>query len=636
MIQGAGDSDGAARVDLGAKPDFELGGLRIRPARRQVCTAAGDCRELEPRVMQVLVALADQAGEVLSRDQLIHLCWEGRIVGDDALNRCIVALRRLAKDYEPRPFRIETVSRVGYTLVPGDAVFRAAEPAGWLRRRLLIAGGAAVAVAATGGWLFIARQAEMASPQRLVVLPFQGDGSAAALAEGLSLETIALLSLVPELEVVPAESARRLPAAQRTAAGAAELLHATLTLGGDVRLEGDAVIAAVQLLEAPSGRVLWSETFRRPAAELAMLQREVAVRTAQTVGVQASLPRVAGVGETAFRHYLEGRRALVGYPGRPRDSLAAFELAVASAPRFARAWSGLAAAAYRVAHWEMTLAPPSVARRRLAGAERIPQVTAAARRALELGEISAEPWEALADAASFVWRWPAAAQAADEARQRNGAPLQALRRMGRWRDVAEVMSRAVALDRLAPDRIAYLGQAYLQMGQYDRAWSTANRAFSLERAPVLAFGLILQAAQSGRLIEGRRILRTESALLGEFLRSTPPLDFALLEYLLGAGPRPDPATVTAQVEAEAAHADAAIFYLTQIGALDEAEAMLPHLGPGHVELEFYFWRIMAPFRRRPAFWQLMQRVGLPAYWRGGGRRPDFCEEERCEPPLGRT
>jgi DNA-binding winged helix-turn-helix (wHTH) protein/TolB-like protein len=634
MIQRAGNSDDTARVDLASRADFELGGLLIRPARRQLCTSAGECREVEPRVMQVLVALAERPGEVVSRDQLIDLCWEGRIVGDDSLNRCIVALRRLAKDYDPSPFRIETVSRVGYTLVPGEAGAPAAEAPGWPRRGILLAAAGGVAAAASGAWMLLGRGDNPQRAQRLVVLPFRSDEASADLAEGLSLETIALLSLLPGLEVVPADSARRLAPAERSAAGAAERLRASLALTASIRSDADSVAAAVQLLAAPSGSVLWSETFRRPSAELALLQREVAVRTAQTVGIQASLPRVGGVSGIAFRHYLEGRRALAGYPGSPRDALAAFELAVAEASGFARAWSGLAAAAYRVAHWEMVLAPPEVARRRLAGVERIPQIDAAAQRALELGEASAEPWEAVADAASFVWRWPTAARAAEEARRRNGAPLQALRRMGRWRDVADFMSRAVALDRLSPDRHAYLGQAYLHLGDYDRAWRTANRSFELERTPHVAFGMVLHSVQEGRIEEGRRIFHAEAALIDEFLVRTPPLDRALLAYLLGEAPRPNPGPIVAEVEAGDAHADAAIFYLTQIGALDEAEAMVGHLGPGHVTLDFYFWRSMAPFRRRPAFWHEMERVRLLPYWRAGGRPPDFCQEEPCEPLTG--
>jgi formylglycine-generating enzyme required for sulfatase activity/dienelactone hydrolase len=77
--------------------------------------SAGDETEsLEPRVMLVLVALARHAGEVLSRDRLVNLCWGGRVVTDDALQRCIGRLRKLAERFGG--FDVETVRRVGYRL----------------------------------------------------------------------------------------------------------------------------------------------------------------------------------------------------------------------------------------------------------------------------------------------------------------------------------------------------------------------------------------------------------------------------------------------------------------------------------------------------------------------------------------
>src|SRR5688572_29123616 len=116
----------AAQINLAETPDFDLGSLHVSPARRQV-RMHGEDRELEPKVAQVLVALASARPGVVSRDRLIEQCWDGRIVGDDALNRCIVALRHLAKEFSPEPFAIETVPRVGYSLVerpPDDAAVR--------------------------------------------------------------------------------------------------------------------------------------------------------------------------------------------------------------------------------------------------------------------------------------------------------------------------------------------------------------------------------------------------------------------------------------------------------------------------------------------------------------------------------
>ena len=102
-------------VELAREADIRLGPLLIRPSRREL-VARGRRWRLEPRIMQVLVALVRANGDVVSRDELIARCWRGRIVGDDAVYRCIQHLRRLAAD--ERAFCIETISRVGYRLMP--------------------------------------------------------------------------------------------------------------------------------------------------------------------------------------------------------------------------------------------------------------------------------------------------------------------------------------------------------------------------------------------------------------------------------------------------------------------------------------------------------------------------------------
>lgn len=100
-------------VDLAHEPGFRIGALDVRPSTREL-VAPGQTRILEPRVMQVLVVLARQPGQVVSRDELIAACWGGRVVGEDAINRCVQAIRRVAQDHGN--FSVTTVTRVGYRL----------------------------------------------------------------------------------------------------------------------------------------------------------------------------------------------------------------------------------------------------------------------------------------------------------------------------------------------------------------------------------------------------------------------------------------------------------------------------------------------------------------------------------------
>ncbi len=158
----------AARIDLAHEPALSIGAVQVLPPTREVIAGDGTREVIEPRVMQVLVALARANGAMVSRDDLTHSCWEGRVVGEDAINRVISRLRRVAEGIGASSFRIETVTKVGYRLVPtgdadnshnpgagGDRRTAPQHPAspGFSRRRLVAAGALGVAAIATGlGW----------------------------------------------------------------------------------------------------------------------------------------------------------------------------------------------------------------------------------------------------------------------------------------------------------------------------------------------------------------------------------------------------------------------------------------------------------------------------------------------------
>ena len=111
------DSDPQAlgsTVPLARRADVKLGSALIRPSTRTIEGPDGTAIA-EPRVMQVLMALFDAGGTVLSREDLLQICWGGRIVGDDAINRAIAEARRISLT-TGAGYVIETIPRVGYRL----------------------------------------------------------------------------------------------------------------------------------------------------------------------------------------------------------------------------------------------------------------------------------------------------------------------------------------------------------------------------------------------------------------------------------------------------------------------------------------------------------------------------------------
>src|SRR5690348_9040047 len=115
MSEATADAASVLSIDLAREADFDLGSLRVRPARCEVAWN-GSPLTLQRRVMQVLVALAQARGSVVSQNDLIIRCWRGLSVSDDAIVRCISMLRKLAADYPEAPYAIETIPGVGYRL----------------------------------------------------------------------------------------------------------------------------------------------------------------------------------------------------------------------------------------------------------------------------------------------------------------------------------------------------------------------------------------------------------------------------------------------------------------------------------------------------------------------------------------
>ena len=106
----------AASQDLSKADSFVIGPLTVDPPTRRIGDGERD-EQLEPRVMRVLVALARAKGKVLSRDDLIELCWDGQIVGDNAIDRVISRIRQVFAELAGDTVRVETITKVGFRLV---------------------------------------------------------------------------------------------------------------------------------------------------------------------------------------------------------------------------------------------------------------------------------------------------------------------------------------------------------------------------------------------------------------------------------------------------------------------------------------------------------------------------------------
>ncbi len=93
-----------------------IGDWLIDPAANEL-KRNGNVVRLEPRAMQALLCLAENAGRPVTREELLARAWADCIVNDDSLSSAISKLRKAFGDDSKEPRFIETVPKVGYRLV---------------------------------------------------------------------------------------------------------------------------------------------------------------------------------------------------------------------------------------------------------------------------------------------------------------------------------------------------------------------------------------------------------------------------------------------------------------------------------------------------------------------------------------
>ena len=118
---------------------LRVGDWEIAPELNQI-SRAGESARLEPKAIGLLVFLAQRAGEVVSREELLTALWPGVVVGDNALTQAVTKLRRALGDTARKPAYIESISKRGYRLIAAvEPLSRAVQPQvptaaqGWTR-----------------------------------------------------------------------------------------------------------------------------------------------------------------------------------------------------------------------------------------------------------------------------------------------------------------------------------------------------------------------------------------------------------------------------------------------------------------------------------------------------------------------
>jgi len=319
---------------------------------------AGETVRIEPKAMEVLLALAARAGQVVGREELLAAVWPGVVVGDEALTQSIIKLRRALGDNPRSPSYIETISKRGYRLI---ALVRRGEqaPAAGARRHLPSRGLAAgvllaLALVVAYGAHLIARPAASrhvpdAAGERpgpyltITVVPFEtlgANGRQTYLARGISNDLMTDLSRLPGLRLVSAS--RAAPSSQATPG-------ARYLVSGSVQRESGTLRINIRLIDTGTSQQLWSERFERPFGDLFAVQDEITRRLTQVLpgkladAARQRLSRPYTHSLEAYDDFLRGQALFLVRRSEDNEEARGFyRKALELDPNFARAYAGLA------------------------------------------------------------------------------------------------------------------------------------------------------------------------------------------------------------------------------------------------------------------------------------------------------
>jgi TolB-like protein/DNA-binding winged helix-turn-helix (wHTH) protein len=622
--------------------DFQVGSWLIEPSLNAV-SHNGESIHLAPKVMGVLVCLAQHAGQSVSKEDLLQTVWPGTFVGDDVLKGSISELRRLLEDDAREPTIIQTIPKRGYRLVaPVRPVNEAPETPTESRpetQRALVNTrrfwmGALSAVAAALLFVFVganigglrARLAgKIDAPQihSIAVLPLQNlsaDPAQEYFSDGMTDALITDLAQISSLKVISRTSSMQYKQTKMSLPEIARELNVDGIVEGTVQRSGDRVRITAQLVYGPSDKHVWAHSYERDMREVFALERDVTEEIAREVRARITTPNQAPVAQPrpaspkVLEAYLQGNYHLsrFGSGGGDEELTMAqeyFQGAIDADPNFAAAYNQLA-------NVHMDLLQPSkqdfdIARKM-------------AERAVELDPNSSDAHHTLGCVKAKAWNWPGSEDEYRRAVALNPNNADAHDALGEllddtgrlddgWREyqIAQELDpnndhlsdpldrrgqhdRAIAMLQMMLKRYPESGylhvslyREYVKKGMHKEAIQELEKTFSLFGFPELASRIHRSFVSSGYRGAMRRCAE-ELESLAATKRAFVPVNLAELYATLG-------------------DKDRAFYWLEQAYTHRDLHAASTDIDMERINTEF----LLDPLRSDPRFKDLVRRIGLP-------------------------
>jgi eukaryotic-like serine/threonine-protein kinase len=369
---------------------------------------------------------------------------------------------------------------------------------------LVVLAAAAFAVSRAGGHA-AGSVAEATGVRSVAVLPFEnvgGDSGNAAFTDGMQSEILTDLTRLGALQVTSRNSVKEYRGSTKSMRQIGSELGVQSLLQGQVQRAGSQVRVTVQLVDAPTDRQIWADSYDREltAQNIFTIQGDIATNVAQALRASFTSSQVAAAQKAptanleALDWYHRGQGIFANRGGDLSDTGAthAFARAVALDSNFASAWAGLAAAeSWKVRNGTTTDTLPA---------------RAALDRAAALAPTSSETKIAQAyyayyaradyDGALALFKAVAAARPSDADAVAGVGYI--ARRRARWDEALAAERKLIELDPRNAGALADMGYTYLLTRRYAEAEQLLRRALIIDPGNQGAIGWLFQTLAFGR------------------------------------------------------------------------------------------------------------------------------------------
>ena len=478
---------------------------------------------------------------------------------------------------------------------------------------LLFAGAGAL-------FLYLRGRTNTITIQSIAVMPFvndSGNPDIEYLSDGMTETLIRSLSQLPNVAVKSRSAVFYYKGKEVSPKKIGEDLGVQAVLIGRVGGRGDNVELDLELVNAKTQDVIWSEQYDRKQADLVSLQKEIAkdisikLKSKLSGAEETKVTRAGTTDPEAYQAYLKGRY----YWNRRtaeniKKAIEQFKNATDRDPNYALAYSGLGDCYVVLSQYAGT--PTS---------ENAPRAKAYAERAIEIDGQLAEPHATLGSAHRQLWEWAEAEKQFKLALAIDPNYPTAyhwysllLKETGRSNEAEPVIKRARELDPMSSVIAINLAELYQSQHKHEASIEILQKVLELDPSFSSAYeDLAISYVLTGRNTEG---IRAIDKALELSKRSGLILGSAGFVYAT-AGKRTEALAVIKELEIkysrkEAAGMDLAAVYVA-LGDKDKVFEWLDKDFQTHNGLlQFSRWEVQfEPIRNDPRYVELLKRMNLP-------------------------